>query len=370
MKPETGLNTMSAERPEQSDAGTINRRQFLSMLAAMGVLGLDLNNAHAADAAREFVIANWGGPAADAFIKVWGDAARQQDGLKLVVDGSGPSAGKIRAMVDAKKVAWDVCDASVGAALLLGSQNLLEPIDYAVIGRDKVRPGYQYQWAICNYIFSYVLAFNKKQIKGPSPTSWKDFWNVKDFPGKRALRGSCVGQLECALLADGVPASKIYPIDLPRALEKIREIREHTIFWKTGAQSEDLFRQDEVVMGNMWHNRTNVLRLETKGQIDWIWEGGVVAPAVWVVPKGNPAGKQKAMEFIRLSLDPHSQVELFKAIGMGPSNPAAAALIPADLKPYDPGQPDNFARQIPINEDWYKVHLIEAEAKYLDIISS
>ena len=123
-------------------------------------------------------------------------------------------------------------------------------------------------------------------------------------------------------------------------------------------------------MGNMWHNRTNVLRLETKGQIDWIWEGGVVAPAVWVVPKGNPAGKQKAMEFIRLSLDPHSQVELFKAIGMGPSNPAAAALIPADLKPYDPGQPDNFARQIPINEDWYKVHLIEAEAKYLDIISS
>jgi putative spermidine/putrescine transport system substrate-binding protein len=345
-----------------------SRRHFLATLAGLGLATLGIDDAAAASSG-EFVVANWGGPAADAFIKVWGEATKQQTGAKLVIDGSGPTPGKIRAMVEAKKVAWDVCDATVGSALMLGGAGLLEPIDYALIG-NKVKPEYQYQWAVCNYIFSYVLAFNKTQLNGRQPASWKDFWNVKDFPGKRMLRGSCVGQLECALLADGVAPSKIYPIDLPRALEKIKEIREHTIFWKTGAQSEDLLRQGEVSMGNMWHNRTNVLRIESKGQIDWTWDGGVVAPAVWVVPKGNPEGRQKAMQFIRLALDPVSQAELFKLIGMGPSNPAAAALIPEPLRPFDPSQPANLARQIPISEAWYRDHLADTEAKYLDIISS
>jgi putative spermidine/putrescine transport system substrate-binding protein len=349
-------------------SGAIGRRDFLAALGAAGLTVLGPRSGSAAPG-QEIVVANWGGPAATAFSTVWGPPVQSKLDAKLVIDGSGPSAGKVRAMVDAGNVIWDVCDASVGAALLLGEESRLEAIDYSIVG-DKVRPEYRYKYAVCNYIFSYVLAFNRSALGSRSPTSWKDFWNVKDFPGKRMLRGSCIGQLECALLADSVPADKIYPIDLPRALKKIAEIKEHTVFWKTGSQSEDLFRQNEVVMGNMWHNRTNLLRVETKGNIDWTWAGGVIAPAVWLVPKHNPAGKQKAMEFIALSLEPAGQVELFKIIGMGPSNPAASALIPQDLRRYDPAQPENLSQQILINDEWYGQNLIEAEAKYLDVISS
>jgi len=76
------------------------------------------------------------------------------------------------------------------------------------------------------------------------------------------------------------------------------------------------------------------------------------------------------MEFIAQALEPAGQVELFKLIGMGPSNPAAAAMIPDDLKKYDPSQPDNLARQIVINEEWYGQNLMDAEARYFDVISS
>ena len=353
---------------ERFRSGKIDRRAFLTVLAALGAVPLTSRAGLAAD--KEFVVANWGGPAADAFVKVWGGPLEAKDGLKMSVDGSGPATGKIRAMVESGKVTWDICDASVGAALLLGDGGFLEEIDYSVVDKSKVRPAFVYKWAICNYMFSYVMAYNAKTLGAQQPKSWKDFWNVKDFPGKRMLRGSCIGQLECALLADGVDPKDLYPIDLKRALDKIREIKDHTIFWKSGAQSEDLFRQGEVVMGNMWHNRANLLRTDMHGDIQWVWNGAVVAPAVWLVPKGNPAGKKAAMDFINVSLDPQSQVELFKIIGMGPSNPAAAALIPADLKAYDPGQPENYAQQIPISEDWYGKNLGEAEPKYLDIISS
>jgi putative spermidine/putrescine transport system substrate-binding protein len=353
---------------ENLRSGSLDRRSFILALAAVGLPVITGSQALAADA-TEIVIANWGGPAAAAFVQAWGPLVQQKLGCKITIDGSGPSAGKIRTMVEAGKVIWDVCDASVGVSLLLGAQNLLEEIDYSIVG-SKVPKEFRYKYAVCNYIFSYVMAFNKTAFKERQPQNWKDFWNVKDFPGKRMLRGSCIGQLECALMADGVPADKIYPIDLPRALAKIKEIKEHTVFWKSGSQSEDLFRQNEVVMGNMWHNRTNLLRIETHGAIDWTWEGGVIAPAVWVVPKGNPAGKRKAMEFISQSLEPAGQVELFKLIAMGPSNPEAGKMIPEDLRRYDPAQPDNLAKQVEIDEDWYGANLTEAEAKYLDIISS
>lgn len=367
---ENAKNDHSAEihlaTPNLGQARPDRREIMLGLMALAGLPVLSASPASAA--ANEIVVANWGGPAATALAKVWGQIAQEKLGAKLVIDGSGPTPGKIRAMADAKKVIWDVIDANVGGSIMLGNLGLVEEIDYSVVGH-KVQKQYEYKYAVCNYIFSYVLAYNGKTL-GKAPTSWADFWNVKDFPGKRSLRASCPGQLECALIADGVPLDKIYPIDLPRALDKIKQIKEHTIFWKSGSQSEDLFRQNEIVMSNMWHNRTNLLRQETKGAIDWIWDGAVIAPAVWMVPKGNPAGRQKAMQMIAEFLDPARQAELFTLIGMGPSNPAAAALIPEELRRYNPSEPANLAKQIHVSEEWYGENLAKAEAEYLDVISS
>src|ERR1700722_4102907 len=186
---------------ERFKAGKIGRRAFVNGLIALGVLPLSARTGEAAG--LEFVVANWGGPAADAFVKVWGAPLQAKDGLKMAVDGSGPATGKIRAMVESGKVTWDACDAGVGAALLLGDGGFLEEIDYSIVDKSKVRPAFVYKYAICNYMFSYVMAFNAKTLGAQQPKSWADFWNVKDFPGKRMLRGSCIGHLEWRLLAGG-----------------------------------------------------------------------------------------------------------------------------------------------------------------------
>ena len=52
-----------------------------------------------------------------------------------------------------------------------------------------------------------------------------------------------------ALLADGVPADKLYPIDMDRAFHKLDEIKPHiTVWWTTGAQPAQLLLDKEVVM--------------------------------------------------------------------------------------------------------------------------
>ena len=40
--------------------------------------------------------------------------------------------------------------------------------------------------------------------------SWRDFWDVQKFPGKRGMRKTAKYTLEIALLADGVPPGEVY----------------------------------------------------------------------------------------------------------------------------------------------------------------
>ena len=68
--------------------------------------------------------------------------------------------------------------------------------------------------------------------------------------------------------------------------------------------------------------------------------------------------------------DPKSQVELFKRVGNGPINPDASALVPADMAAYDCGSPENFAKQVAVDNEWYAEHYATALNRYMDVIAS
>ena len=61
---------------------------------------------------------------------------------------------------------------------------------------------------------------------------------------------------------------------------------------------------------------------------------------------------------------------LFQLLGNGPANPAADALVPEDLKRYNPVDPDNYAQQIPLDMDWYEENYSAALDAYLAVISA
>jgi putative spermidine/putrescine transport system substrate-binding protein len=67
--------------------------------------------------------------------------------------------------------------------------------------------------------------------------------------------------------------------------------------------------------------------------------------------------------------DPASQVELFKMLGNGPVNPAAAPMVPAELRSMDPGSPKNYAIQIPADPEWYATNSATVLNQYLEAIS-
>ena len=353
---------------EQTEGRTVNRRGFLSALALLGIAPGLFRLTPAYGQSKEMVVVNFGGDAVTAMTKAWAEPFNKTSNIKAVIDGSGPTSAKIKAMVESGKVTWDCVDRNLISALELGRQGLLEKVDYSIVDKSKLRPQHAGEWGVGAYIYAYVLAYQTDAFGGRAPKTWKDFYNLKDFPGKRTMRKYLDGQLETALLADGVAPAKLYPLDVKRALDKIKSIKKDVFFWNTGAESQQLFRDKEVAMGCVWNTRAMVAKRESNGKVDFTFNEGNAWVGAWLVPKGNPAGKD-VFKFIAATQDPASQVELFKALGNGPVNPAAAAMVPADMRALDPGSPENYARQNLADTEWYAVNSASVLNQYLEAIS-
>lgn len=354
---------------ERTEGKVYPRRVFMTMAAAMGLAPVAAKLTPALADAKELVVVNWGGDAVKGMQRSWVDPfLKKYPDRKATIDGTGPSTSRIRMMVDSKKVTWDVMDRNLHTALEIGPEGMLEPIDYSVVDKSKVRPEHAVEWGIGNYIYAMVLTYNTKKWGGMVPQNWADVWDVKKFPGTRAFRREADGQLEAALMADGVPYDKIYPIDMKRALDKLKQIKQHAIFYNVIADGQNSFRNGEAHLGLLLNTRAWPLKQDTKGVCDWTWNQGISWGACWMVPKGATGGKA-IWDFINVSLDPAGQAELLKTNGYGPSNPEASKLLDAEWNKVNPGAPENYNKMLPGGIAWYAKNATKARQDLIDALA-
>ena len=100
------------------------------------------------------------------------------------------------------------------------------------------------------------------------------------------MRNHPIDNLEFALIADGVPADKLYPIDMDRAFKKLDEIKPHvTVWWTTGQQPAQLLLDKEVVLATGWNGRFYDL-MKKGAPIAVDWNEGSLKQGTFVIPKG------------------------------------------------------------------------------------
>jgi putative spermidine/putrescine transport system substrate-binding protein len=124
------------------------------------------------------------------------------------------------------------------------------------INRSELNPAYDTNKCGVPVVkFSFVLAYNAKKFP-TAPTSVGDFFHIDKFPGKRAARsGSTAGLIETALVADGVSPAKMYPIDLDRAMAKIKTAKDSIILNDTFATIQDGLAHGEFDMALLPNGR-------------------------------------------------------------------------------------------------------------------
>lgn len=349
--------------------GEIRRRDFVKGAALLMATPLALR-ATTAFAADNLVVANWGGDALTAYKDAFADVFNKTAGMGLTIDGSGPTEGAIKAQIASGKVIWDVIDTDPNIGIDFGRKGNLEAIDYSVVDRSKVHSHTAHEFAVGNFFVSYVLAYDSEKYAERPPVTPADFWNVSEFPGKRTMYKWMNGMVEAALLADGVPKDKLYPLDIDRALSKIEELKPHIIsFWGSGADSQQALLEGEASMGYVWSTRAGLMERDTDGKIKSSFDSGFLAYDAWMVLKQNPAGKQAAMQFIAAAQDPEAQAILFKLLGNGPINPEAEKFIPADQQKFNPGSAENVAKQVLLDAEWYTDNYSASLEKFLAMVS-
>lgn len=357
---------------EKHASGKISRRTFMQTASLLlGVSALGLNAGRARAAKNELVFVNWGGDAIKAMGDSFGKPFEKDTGAVVKYDGSGPTEGAITAQAKTGSPTWDLVDCDPFTAQTLGKKGYMASIDYSVVDPSKIRPGFKWEYAASAYFYSYVIAYSKEAYPDGPPTSMADFFDVKKFPGKRAMYKWGAGMWEAALLADGVAPADLYPLDLDRAHKKIKDFKDNiAAFWGGGAESQSLLLNGDVTMALIWNTRGKVLHDDTDGDITFIWDQGIVAPGSTGILKNNPGGGKLAMEYIASTQTPERQVKLFEMLGNGPANPAADALVPAKLQPFNPVDPANFSKQIPLDMEWYEKNYSAALDAYLKVISA
>ena len=91
-------------------------------------------------------------------------------------------------------------------------------------------------------------------------------------------------------MADGVAGDALYPLDMDRALAKIKSIKDDSLYWGSGSEAHSMCVNGEVSMGMIWQNRGRNIENDTDGRFKLVNNQALAMPGAYIVPKGNPAG--------------------------------------------------------------------------------
>lgn len=274
--------------------------------------------------AQEMVFTSWGGTTQDAQKSNWADGFTAETGIAVTQDGP-TDYGKLKAMVEAGNVTWDVVDVEGDYAVQAGKAGLLEPLDFSVIDKSKLDPRFVTDYSVGSFYYSFVIGCNKDAVEA-CPKTWAELFDTTAFPGKRTFyKWSAPGVIEAALLADGVPADKLYPLDLDRAFKKLDTIKAEIIWWDSGAQSQQLLASAEAPFGSFWNGRLTALA-ETGVSVETSWHNNITAADSLVVPKGT-RNKEAAMKFIAHATGAAQQANFAMITGYAPINLESSAMM-------------------------------------------
>lgn len=330
------------------------QRRKLLMAAGGLTVAMLLPKSLRAAGTKQIVVADPGGPYSAAYRKAFYDPFEKKTGIKVVnVSREAQPAAQFRAMVETKNYIWDVTTLTLSADVpVLEARGLLEPIglkasDFPGIMRDAVTP----DWLGVD-VYSTVLAYRTDKYGENGPKSWADFWDVKRFPGRRSLRRNPIDTLEEALLADGVPINKLYPLDLDRAFRSLDRIKEFiAVWWTSGAQSMQLIQSGEVDMIGLWNGRAQAA-IDGGAPVKIVWNQGMYSIEGWGIPKGTP-NAEAAKAFVRFCGDPKRQADFTDTLAYGPTNLKAYDMIPAKRAALLPTSTNNLKGMILPSPEWW-----------------
>jgi putative spermidine/putrescine transport system substrate-binding protein len=341
------------------------------LLAACG--GGSEKPAAGAEDKGPLVIASWGAYFTAATKKNLVEPFTKETGIQVqIVDAPGKYVANLQSQQKAGKMQWDLLDSTSGPdAYLLNDQKLVEPLPADLKSRLE---GVLSKGSVTDFGFTfsnlgYVIACRSDKVKD-CPADAKTFFDKSVAGRRQSVATSPLVNLSLAELASGVAPKdlKNHEINLDRAFAKLKEIKpEMKVWWQSGDQMEQAYRNGEVDMGIAYSGRA--FSLNDKGTpMKVVWNDGLYNPGFWNVVKGSQHTKASFKFLEWVATHPENQAGWAKDTGYSVPNPKAFDYMTDELKTKQVDWPANREQLAELNYLWYVKNQAEVNKRWQEFL--
>jgi putative spermidine/putrescine transport system substrate-binding protein len=291
--------------------------------------------------------------------RVWIDNFAKETGIRVNLSpATSLPMAKLQAVSDRPQ--WDIFELTGPEFELAIRLDLLLPLDTNIVDVSKLPAQYVKRYGVMYAIFNSCIAWDPRQIRpGLEPKGWADVWDVARRPGKRSLDpvNGGAGVMEIALIADGVPPDKLYPLDVDRAFRSLERLGQQNIIWSTSIE-ETVQRliSSEVALASTWPFRVQAAN-RGGANIGYNFDQCMVEGEYLCVVKStrNPRACFELINWI--VKDPAAAAEFSRLTHYGSPNLASLKLLPKEIADQIPTNPVLAEKLFPSDDVWWSQNL-------------
>jgi len=323
--------------------------------------------ASSAWATESITVVSWGGVYEEAQRRAIFDPFTKATGIEVQTATYSGGVAALRDRADrAVDEGWAVIDMIEDQAITACNEGLLAEIDVDDVAADALDdflPDAFRRCSVAQNVYATVFAYDDRAFLGEKPESVADFFDLKRFPGPRAVLRDPDVILEWALMAEGVPVGQVYDLlstdrGLRLAFRKLEELRGSLIWWKEVGEPAQMLSDGRAVMASGYNGRFFTASQEDEAAISIVWDGQVISYDVWAVLRGakNAAA---AHEFLRFATAPDRMAALAELIPYGPTRRSALSRIGlhrqsgVPMRDHLPNAPQHQERALYGDNLWY-----------------
>lgn len=344
------------------------------LMASASVLAVATGTAATSALAVDLTVVSWGGAYSASQERAYLEPYMEENAdVRLQMDDQAANGlAGIRSQTEAGNVTWDLVDMLQGDAQLACDEGLVLEIDFDSMlapapdgtpASEDFIEGTTGDCFVPQILYATLFAYNTEAFPDGGPQTVADIFDLEAFPGKRALQRIPDGNLEWALMADGVPADEVYDVldtdeGIERAFAKLDTIKSDVIWWSEGAQPPQLLADQEVAIATGYNGRFFDAQVNENQPIALMWDGQLFEVDGWAVP-ADTKNLDAVLEFLRYATDTQRLADQAKYISYAPARISSVPLIGqhedtgVDMMPHMPTSPENFKNPIQKDPDWW-----------------
>lgn len=262
---------------------------------------------------------------------------------------------------------WDLVELRGDELAAACTDGLLEKLDFSAIGgKDHYLPPAVSDCGVGATTSNIVLAWDRDKF--PATPTWSDFWDIAKYPGKRGLLKGPRGNLEIALIADGVAPADVYKVlatadGVDRAFHKLDQLKPYIVWWQTGEEAEHILASGDVLMTSAPSNRIAIAARSLPRNFGMQWTASLNDIRYWAIVKGSPNMRQ-ATQFLYFAGTPAIEGRLLDVAGNSGLAKAVNDLLSPDLVAISPTSPANLGAAVRFDGGFWRENMAKLGPRF------